>query len=276
MRLASSFASNAHILRANRPLTDDEIRHTAPSVFADAAHDSRSARYTFIPTAEPLAALRREGFQPMMVCQTRVRQDDRREFTKHMIRLRHTTQVNGEEANEIILLNSHDGTSSFQLLAGMFRFVCHNGLVCGNVVDDIRVHHKGDIVGRIIEGAYEVLRGFDRIDTSRDAMRAVALDDGEALAFARSALTLKYDASDKPAPITEQQLLTTERHEDRGRDLWTTFNRVQEHLIRGGLPARNATGRRVRTRGVHGIDQNIHVNRALWILADEMRKLKSK
>ncbi|OZA36388.1 MAG: F plasmid protein 32-like protein (CMGI-2), partial [Hydrogenophilales bacterium 17-64-34] len=29
-----------------------------------------------------------------------------------MLRLRHAAQINGAEANEIILLNSHDGTSS--------------------------------------------------------------------------------------------------------------------------------------------------------------------
>ena len=63
-----------------------------------------------------------------MVTQTRVRNEDRRDFTKHMIRLRHAGQINARgEANEIILLNSHDGTSSYQMLAGMFRFVCSNG-----------------------------------------------------------------------------------------------------------------------------------------------------
>ncbi len=56
-----------------------------------------------------------------------------------MIRLRHASQINGSEANEIIFLNSHDGTSSYQMLAGMFRFVCQNGLVCGDAVAGVRV-----------------------------------------------------------------------------------------------------------------------------------------
>jgi hypothetical protein len=42
-----------------------------------------------------------------------VRQDDRRDYTKHLIRLRHASQINGAEANEVILLNSHDGTSTY-------------------------------------------------------------------------------------------------------------------------------------------------------------------
>ncbi|MEN1550794.1 DUF932 domain-containing protein, partial [Pseudomonas aeruginosa] len=94
----------------------------------------------------------------------------------------------GREANEIILLNSHDGTSSYQMLAGMFRFVCSNGLVCGDIVADVRVPHKGDVSGHVIEGAYEVLSGFDRVTEHRDAMRAVTLDECEAEVFARAAL----------------------------------------------------------------------------------------
>ena len=85
--------------------------------------------------------------------QTRTRHEDRRDYTKHMIRLRHASQINARgEANEIILLNSHDGTSSYQMLAGMFRFVCSNGLVCGDTLADVRVPHKGDVAGQVIEG----------------------------------------------------------------------------------------------------------------------------
>src|SRR3546814_17431218 len=118
-----------------------------------------------------------------MVCQTRVRNEDRREYTKHLIRLRHASQINGDEANEIILLNSHDGTSSYQMLAGQFRFVCSNGLVCGDTVADVRVPHKGDVAGQVIEGAFEVLRGFDRVRGSRDALSDHTLHDGAAEGF---------------------------------------------------------------------------------------------
>jgi hypothetical protein len=131
MQLASRFASRSPALRSEYPLTDDQIHRVAPSIFADAPHESRSQRYAYIPTAAVLTELRKEGFQPFMVTQTRVRDEGKREHTKHMLRLRHASQINGAEANEIVLLNSHDGTSSYQMLAGMFRFVCSNGLVCG-------------------------------------------------------------------------------------------------------------------------------------------------
>ena len=273
--LANRFASHSPTLRSDYPLSDDQIRRVAPSLFADAPHDSRSERYAYIPTVAVLTELRKEGFQPFMVCQTRVRREDRRDFTKHLLRLRHASQINGAEANEIILLNSHDGTSSYQMLAGQFRFVCSNGLVCGDTVADVRVPHKGDVAGQVIEGAFEVLHGFDRVKESRDLMRGITLDEGESQVFARAALALKYDDPAKPAPITESQILMPRRFDDRRPDLWSVFNRTQENLTKGGLSGRAANGRRQQTRPVQGIDSDIRLNRALWLLADGMRQLKA-
>ena len=275
MNLASRFASRSPFLRAAQPLTDAQIRGVVPSIYAQGAHESRSERYSYIPTASILTALRKEGFEPFMVCQTRVRQEDRRDFAKHMIRLRHVSQINGAEANEIILLNSHDGTSSYQMLAGLFRFVCQNGLVCGETLADKRIPHKGNVAELVIEGAYEVLQCFQQVHDKRDAMRAINLDARESEVFARAALALKYDDTSAPLPITEGQILLPRRPEDRHPDLWSVFNRVQENLLKGGLYGRRANGQRQRTRAVQGIDQNVRLNRALWLLADGMQQLKA-
>ena len=147
MQLASRFAFRPRCAAITRCPT---TRFTAwPRPSSRMPRTSRSQRYAYIPTAAVLTELRKEGFQPFMVTQTRVRDEGKREHTKHMIRLRHASQINGAEANEIVLLNSHDGTSSYQMLAGMFRFVCSNGLVRGNTVADVRVPHKGDVAGLV-------------------------------------------------------------------------------------------------------------------------------
>jgi hypothetical protein len=247
----------------------------APSIFSEGKHSSRSERYAYIPTSQVLTGLRKEGFQPFMVCQTRVRDESRREYTKHMIRLRHASQITGTEAAEIVLLNSHDGTSSYQMISGMFRFVCANGMVCGDTMSDIRIPHKGNIVGNVIEGAFTVLDNFEAANEQMDGMKALTLNKGEQAAFANAAMTLKYDDPAKPAPITEDDLLQARRFDDRASDLWTTFSRVQENMIKGGLHGRNGNGRSMTTRAVTGIDQSVKLNRALWVLAEEMRKLKA-
>ncbi|PVX83212.1 DUF932 domain-containing protein [Paraburkholderia unamae] len=277
MQLASSFRYGSPMLRADSPLSDEQIRRVAPSIFADGKHASRSERYTYIPTIDVLRGLRYEGFQPFMVCQSRVRDPGKREYTKHMLRLRHASQIVGDEANEVVLLNSHDGTSSYQMLAGVLRFVCQNGMVAGDSVRDIRIPHKGNIARNVIDGAFDVLDGFDLIREQKDSMRGIELDRDEQHAFARSALALRYDPTDAeaPAPVTESQLLAPRRFEDRRDDLWTVFNRVQENLTKGGLHGRSRTGRAISTRPVTGIDQNVKLNRALWMLADAMRKMKA-
>ncbi len=273
--LATRFGRNVNTLRADQPLSDDQIRRVAPSIFAEDKHVSRSERYTYIPTVDVLTGLRREGFEPFMVAQSRVRDEAMREHTKHMVRLRHAGQINTDAANEIILINSHNGSSSYQMLAGMYRFVCANGLVCGDTTADFRMPHKGNIVESVIGGAYEVLDGFTRIVDERESMQALTLNDAEQQLFARAALSLKYDVTDTtPAPVTEGQVLQSNRRADTSNDLWTTFNRVQENLVRGGLQARSVNGRRATTRPVAGIDQNVKLNRALWILASGMRDLR--
>lgn len=275
MSLSSRFSRNRQGISSIEPLSDDAIRARVPSIYADEPHDSRSGRYAYIPTSAVLAKLREEGFQPFFACQTRCRDAAKKDHTKHMMRLRHAGKVDAQEANEIILLNSHDGSSSFQLLSGVFRFVCANGMVCGDVQNDVRIPHKGDIIDNVIEGAFRVLDDFERIDGQRETMKSLNLSPREQQAFATAALALRYDSTVNPAPITDQGLLTVRRRADLGTDLWTTFNRIQENMLRGGVPGRNANGRPTTTREVTSIDQNIKLNRALWTLSEEMTKLKA-
>ena len=277
--LATRFARNTNIYRSESPLGEEQMRTVAPSIFATGKHQSRSERYAYIPTIDVLRGLRKEGFEPFMVAQSRSRIEGKSELTKHMIRMRHAGQVGARpEANEIILINSHDGASSYQMLAGVFRFVCCNGLVCGTVANDIRIPHKGNVQDQVIEGAFRVLDDFEAVDRSTEAMKALTLDVDEERALATTALALRYGERTEgqpPAPVTAEQLVEARRPEDLGRSLWTSFQRVQENVMRGGQPGRSTQGRRVRTREVASIDRGVSLNRALWMLAEEMRKLKA-
>jgi hypothetical protein len=277
--LATRFARNTFTLRSETPLAEEQMRTVAPSIFAAGKHASRSDRYTYIPTIEVLRGLKKEGFEPFMVAQGKSRIEGKTEFTKHMIRMRHAGQVSTRpEANEIILINSHDGASSYQLLAGQFRFICCNGLVVGNVSNDIRVPHRGNIEGEVIEGAFRVLDDFEAVDASTEGMKALELKQDEERAFATAALALRYGERTEgqpPAPITAEQLIEARRPEDLGHSLWTTYQKVQENTQRGGQPGRSTQGRRTRTRAVGSIDRTVSLNRALWVLAEEMRKLKT-
>jgi hypothetical protein len=89
--LATRFARNTFVVRSEAPLAEDQMRRAAPSIFAQGKHASRSDRYTYIPTIDVLRGLKREGFEPFMVAQSKSRIEGKTEFTKHMIRMRHIT-----------------------------------------------------------------------------------------------------------------------------------------------------------------------------------------
>lgn len=140
-RLASRFGA-ANLIRRDRPLTREELLRVVPSVFSEDKHESRSERYTYIPTISLLDSLQRKASSRSLPVRP-VYVTGRREHTKHMLRLRREGQINGKQVPEIILLNSHDGSSSYQMLPGLFRAVCQNGLVCGESFGEVRVPHKG-------------------------------------------------------------------------------------------------------------------------------------
>lgn len=278
----SRFARNTRVLgnahRSSQPLNEEHMVRYAPSIFADGKHESRSERYTYVPTIEVLRGLQKEGFQPFMVAQGNSRIPGKAEFSKHMIRMRHETQAQqGGEATEIILINSHDGTSSYQMLSGVFRFVCCNGLVVGDIFDTIRIPHKGNIQDDVIEGAFRVLDTFEKVKDDTAQMKALTLSREEQGVFADAALTLRFEdaTADKPAPIEASTLNLPRRAEDTGNDLWTTFQRVQENVMQGGQHGRNARRQRTTTRPVNSIDRTVQLNRALWTLAEGMRALKA-
>lgn len=278
--------AHSNSLQVRRALTDDEIRRVAPSVFAEDKHESRSARYAYVPTAEILQGLRREGFEVFSARQAVTRIDGRQGHAKHLLRLRHASQLEraavvGDSVPEILLLNSHDGTSSYQMMGGVFRFVCSNGMVVADgACQTVRVPHSGKVADKVTAGAFEVLEGLARVVDHRDQMRGLTLSAPEQSAFANAALMLRFEPTEEEgapvaAPVTPDQINRARRIEDRAPDLWTTFNRVQENVIRGGLRGRNANGGRMSTRAVTGIDQDVKLNRALWALAEEMKRLKS-
>ena len=270
IRFAS--ATKQSTFRSNTALSNNQIAFHAPSVMADSAHHSRAERYSFIPTIQVIDGLRAEGFEPYEVRQTKVRNLDKVEHTKHMVRLRHINAItSAEEVPEIILLNSHDGSSSYQLMAGVFRFVCSNGLIAGDITENVRVRHTGNVVDNVIEGATRILHETEEVVARIGEYKGINLTLDESLLFAEAARQVRW-GDDKP--VEARALLTPHRYADRKTDLWTTFNNVQENLLKGGVAGRSATGRRTSTRAVGGVSENVKLNKALWTLADSMAALK--
>lgn len=258
-------------------LTTDMLRRFAPSIFAERPYHKVSEHYVFIPTAKVLERLTSEGWKVVHAKEQRVRLEDKKGFTKHRLMLQHRDAMPLKEVGDtmprIMLTNSHDRASAYVIEAGLFRLACSNGLVVssGNF-GRVSIRHSGqDIAERVLEGTFSVVGDMAEIGAEVGNMRALTLDGREQLAFAEAAIGLRWDGA---APVTAEQLLTVRRMDDRSNDLWTTYNRVQENIVRGGLHGVNAAGRHARTRGVNSINEDTRINRALWQLAQSMAQLK--
>lgn len=272
-----------------RPMTEDELRRAAPSIFARSAHESRSDRFQPIPTIDVLRGLQAEGFFPVGAKQSGSRDSSKRDFTKHMIRMRRFDNIEsykvGGTCCEVILKNANDGTSAYDLMAGLFRIQCLNSLVTQTAtLDSAKVRHSGDALGKVIEATYTVLESAQKALAAPADWSVIPMPRDAQLALAEAAHVLRFaDAEGNvDTPIQPAQLLSVRRADDRANDLWTQFNVVQENVIRGGLRGRHAAtrengvyipARRMSTREVQGIDQDIKLNKALWVLGERMAQL---
>ncbi len=274
---------NRFAMSANSEMTEDQLRKAAPSIFATEPWNQVSAAYKFIPTYQILENLRAEGFVPVKASQSRSRIEGKGEFTKHMIRLRQRSNLFGfkelgQEIPEIVLVNSHDRTSGYQLHAGIFRLACLNGMVVKSAdMGTISVRHSGNIIDDVIEGSYEIIKDMPRVIDQVESFKAITLRPEESQAFANAAIQLRYptdEAGNDTSPILPEKLLRVRRHEDRDNSLWSTFNRVQENFIKGGVTGTNKNGGRMSTRAVNSVNEDLRLNKALWQLAEGMKQIK--
>lgn len=269
-----------------RALTEDELRTMVPSIFAVEAHESRSDRFAPIPTIEIVRGLAKEGFAVVGARQALTRQEGRRDYTKHLLRIRQLDARKqhsvGDAVFEMLMKNANDGTCKYNLMGALFRILCLNSMVANiGTVDEVTVRHSGEVMGKVIDGTYSVMKSAEMVLAAPQDWSKIELRPQEQLAFAESAHHLRFADADGvvKTPITPAQLLEKRRSEDAKSDLWSTFNVVQENVIKGGLHANghdaNNRLRRVTTRRVNGIDQDVRLNKALWRLAERMKELKS-
>jgi hypothetical protein len=278
-------------VRDNNGLTEEAIRERVPSIFAVDKHESRSSKYVYIPTIEVIQSMIKEGFIPVQAMQGKSRTEDKINFTKHLVRFRKKDELglSVPESPEIILVNSHDGTTSYHLMNGFFRTVCQNGLISGDLDNNFRIRHSGDIIGDVIEASYRIVDESEETLEKISEMKNIILLPEERNLLAEYSIKARYGIADEEGvedsdnsiteaielPIPAYKALTVRRYEDRKDDLFTTMNVIQENLVKGGISARDSKGKKKTVRAINGIDQNVKINKLIWSFAEELRKIKS-
>jgi len=255
-------------------LTQDQIAEQAPSVFTRGSFEKVGGTYAQISTYDVLKALFDYGFGVTHAMESRVRDKSREGYGRHMIRLRRQDElaVNGNFP-ELVLVNAHDGSTSYQLRAGVYRLVCSNGMVVGNDLFCQKVRHQGDVVSRVAEAGGEIIEVFPQVIEKSNDWAKIELTPNQQLAFANSAKMLRWD-SEGDTEVQNSDLLRARRYDDNKSDLWTTFNVIQENIIKGGVTTRHKESRqRRKSRPVKSPYENNRLNTALWQLTEHMASL---
>jgi hypothetical protein len=222
-----------------------------------------SKRYQFYSTKELIEPLITEGWEVTQAFQVKSRKGLLNPHAKHLVRLTHEKLRLGEDRLEAVIRNSHNGSSKFEFMLGAWRMICSNGIIVGTSFAHTTIAHlrafefvqeKGD---ELIEHAPQVAAVFD-------AWKARQTAEDERHALAISAASIRW--GDK-SPVDPDKLLEVRRLEDRGNDLWTVYNRLQEAVTQGGTPRLND---RRHVRPIRAIDETVRINKSLWSAAEAL------
>lgn len=233
-------------------------------------HFSRSDRYKFISTREIVDELVSEGWQVGKVEESRVNRGNlhRLGFQAHSVSLYHPDMENTARKMGLKLFGSHDGLHQTSLSATVLEKVCTNGLIAPVSYGAYTVKHKGHTVRE------QVRTMLDEVvdNTNKIAERILRYEDtiltlDEQCDFARKAVELRQGVDNKYS-IEPKLLLTAHRQLDNVPNLWKTFNRIQENMIKGGFDMTTKDGKRRQAKAVKGMLKDKELNQKLWELAD--------
>jgi hypothetical protein len=228
---------------------------------------------TLINTAGVLEALLDAGFVPSAAQQTRSRKGSDPSYARHMIRLRPVRETVAlvDCIPEICLINAHDGTSAYQLLAGLYRPLCTNGLLCrmGDFAV-IRVPHRASVIADVVAGALQITAQFERLGETVTAMAARVLSESEQQAFAETAFEIRWAKAEVRAAFGPAKMLEVRRPADDHPTLWHTLNRLQEAALAGGIHYQSSNQRLMTTRRIRNIREDVRINTALWQAAEQL------
>ena len=257
--------------RSENGFSLDQLRTIAPSIFAEQPAAKVSDRYGFVPTVDVVEELGNRGLVPVFAGQTMSRDHDNRPFAKHLLRFRpqYAPTVVGQSVPEVVLMNSHDGSSGFNLRLGLFRMVCCNGMIISDsVLGQVSVSHRSNAAQIVGDQSIGFMGQIDHIEDRVRRFMDRVLAPTEQTALADEAARLRW-GNDRPAGLNHTDLLIGRRFEDSGDTLWAVLNRIQENIVKGGVNL-NRPRRQSSTRMLRSVTDDARINARLWEAADAL------
>lgn len=257
------------------PLKNHELQELAPTLFTQKPHFEVSDKYHFIPTIDVIEEIKSHHWYPVDVSQADVRDEQKEGYQQHCVRFRHFEDLlnPGENAVELLLFNSHDRSKSFSISAGIFRFVCANGLVVSDsVFETYKIKHLGDRENDVANAVAKITAVKEKLLKKINTLSSIQLSQLEKESFAKLTIPLRFE---EHLEVNPSDLLQPHREEDYRDDLYTTLNIIQENLIRGNVSGVNKdTGRRFTSKQISSIGKDTQVNKGVWEMAEKIATIK--
>ena len=227
-------------------------------------------RYVHVPTTQVIEDIQKLGWNPIEALQVNARK--RKGYQRHMIKFVNPDYIveGSDEYPELLLSNSHDGTSAFTLDVGIFRLICSNGMVIKSQdFGSMKIRHYGYDFSTIKSAVTELMQSIPGYLQQVEDMKQHKLEKEQMLDFARKAAMLRFAKTNEESIekiVDLSDFLESTRKEDDGNGLWEVFNRIQEKVVNGKF--QYAFGKKERkARPVKGFKQQVKLNQDLWELA---------
>lgn len=258
------------------PLTHTELMAQAPALFTEEPHYEVSDKYHFIPTINVITKITEYGWHPVSVQEAGVRDLDKEGYQRHLVRFRHFDDLLNPQENavELLLFNSHDRSTAFSISAGIYRFVCANGLIIADsVFESYKIKHIGERDNDVATAIERIVNIKPVLEQKIHSFGSIVLQDAEKRSFAKAAIPLRFE---NHLEVDPNDLIAPQREDDEKNDLYTVMNVVQENLIRGNISGVNKeTGRRFTSREITSIGKDVDVNQGLWNIAERIANIKA-
>ena len=264
----------ADLLRYHRPipLTENEIREKAPSVYASEPSGHVSEKYTFIPTTQVISDMEGLGWKVYSAEQRTARTRQRNNFTKHLLRFRNDNLESIQGCiPEITLTNSHDGRNAFQFYVGLYRPDAQTSFVIRHhSIEGLRIKHQWYTLDEVREVTQKVINHLPILIEQVELLANTTITTAEQRMYIVKAMMTRW-GQDYPNILTQVMMNPV-----RGRNitLWDAFNNIQDKILNGGITYSLPSKRKQTVRAITNVDLKIKINEELWEVTQEYVKQK--
>ena len=278
-----------NIAPTQKEISFSDIEKVCPAAFTKYPSPEASNRYGFVDTESAINIMLDHGFVPVRAMQKPCRKLQDIFFAEHMIAFAYPSDLGKQNQRNCLLYNSHNLRSSARLMVGNWRNVCSNQLIKVGEGFDAFLRHSKVTAENFEPLLRNQVKNLDKMMDHIAVMQETKLSDVDCLDFAFDAVQNRWSfvanvedlESTKKGLVANWQTISeslrVRRFGDGGVDCYSVFNRLQESILKGGVPIfskteKNPIWKQRKARKVTSLSENVKLNANLFALAESYSK----